>query len=51
MTIEELIEVRLAYAEKRRDDAFLNGTVQDAVYWRGYIDGIKAVQRDLKKDG
>lgn len=43
MTIEERIE----YAEKRRDDAFLNGTVQDALYWRAYIDGVKAVQRDL----
>ena len=43
MTIEELIK----YAEMRRDDALVNGTTNDIVYWNGYIDGIKAVMREV----
>lgn len=43
MTIEERIE----YAERRRDESLENGTVFDVVYWNGYIDGLKAAQRDL----
>lgn len=32
---------RLAYAEKRLDEAIRNGTVYDQTYWRGYRDGVK----------
>jgi len=42
MTIEE----RIKYAEARRDEAISNGTVNDIVYWNGYVDGLKAVKRD-----
>lgn len=42
MTIEE----RLKYAEGKRDDAVVNGSLSDIVFWNGYIEGIKAVQRD-----
>lgn len=42
------IEERIEYAEKRRDDELVNGTINNVVYWNGYIDGLKAVQRDLK---
>lgn len=41
------IEERIKYAERRRDDSIVNGTTHDAVYWNGYIDGLKAVQRDM----
>lgn len=43
MTIEE----RIKYAEAKRDEAVTDGTVADAIYWNGYLDGLKAVQRDL----
>ena len=42
MTIDE----RIKYAEARRDEALSNGTINDVVYWNGYIDGLKAVKRD-----
>ena len=42
MTIDERIE----YAEGKRDDVLSNGTVNDIVYWNGYIDALKAVKRD-----
>ena len=32
---------RLAYAEKKLDEAIQNGTVYDQTYWRGYRDGVK----------
>lgn len=32
---------RLAYAEKKLDQAIQNGTVYDQTYWRGYRDGVK----------
>lgn len=32
---------RLAYAEKRLDEAIQNGTVYDQTYWRGYRDGVQ----------
>lgn len=40
------IEERIKYAEARRDEAISNGTVNDIVYWNGYVDGLKAVKRD-----
>jgi hypothetical protein len=42
MTIDE----RIQYAEGRRDEALSDGTLNDVVYWNGYIDGLKAVKRD-----
>ena len=41
------IEERIKYAEARRDDELINGTLNDVVYWNGYIDGLKAVQKSL----
>lgn len=32
---------RLAYAEKKLDEAIQNGTVYEQTYWRGYRDGVK----------
>jgi hypothetical protein len=40
------IEERIKYAEDKRDDAVSNGTLNDIVYWNGYLDGLKAVKRD-----
>lgn len=40
------IDERIKYAEARRDDAISNGTMNDIVYWNGYVDGLKAVKRD-----
>lgn len=40
------IDERIEYAESRRDDALINGTINDVVYWNGYIDGLKAVKKD-----
>lgn len=37
---------RLKYAERARDDAIMEDRDCDLHYWRGYIDGIKAVQQD-----
>lgn len=42
MTIEE----RIAYAEAKRDEAIENGEQRDILYWKGYIDALKAVKRD-----
>lgn len=38
------IDERIKYAEGRRDEALGNGTINDIVYWNGYIDGLKAVK-------
>lgn len=43
MNIEELIK----HAEEKRDEAVTDGTLFDAAYWNGYLDGIKAAQRKL----
>lgn len=40
------IEERIEYAERRRDESLANGTLNDVIYWNGYIDGLKAVMRD-----
>jgi hypothetical protein len=40
------IEERIKYAEDKRDDAISNGTLNDIVYWNGYLDALKAVKRD-----
>lgn len=40
------IEERIKYAEAKRDEAVSNGTLNDIVYWNGYLDGLKAVKRD-----
>lgn len=40
------IEERIKYAEARRDEELTNGTINDVIYWNGYIDGLKAVQRE-----
>ena len=42
MTIDERIE----YAEGKRNDVVSNGTINDIVYWNGYLDALKAVKRD-----
>jgi hypothetical protein len=42
MTIDERIE----RAEARRDEALSDGTINDVIYWNGYIDGLKAVKKD-----
>ena len=44
MSIEELIK----HAEEKRDEAVTDGTLYDAAYWNGYLDGLKAVQRGEK---
>ena len=36
MTLKE----RITYATKRRDDALSNGTINDIVYWNGYLDAL-----------
>ena len=41
------IKERIEYAERRRDDSISNGTLNDVVYWNGYLDGLIAVQREL----
>jgi hypothetical protein len=40
------IDERIEYAEAKRNDAVSNGTINDIVYWNGYLDGLKAVKRD-----
>ena len=40
------IDERIEYAEAKRNDAVINGTINDIVYWNGYLDGLKAVKRD-----
>ena len=40
------IDERIKLAEARRDEAISNGTINDIVYWNGYLDGLKAVKRD-----
>lgn len=40
------IDERIKYAEGKRDEAVTNGTLNDVVYWNGYVDGIKAIKRD-----
>ena len=42
------IEERIKYAERRRDEAIRNGAEDYALYQSAYLDGVKAVQRDLK---
>lgn len=42
MTIDE----RIAYAERRLNEAIENDSIHDIVYWRGYRDGLKAVKTD-----
>lgn len=39
------IEERIEYAERRRDESLENGTLNDVIYWNGYIDALKAVKR------
>lgn len=41
-------EERIAYAQEKREEAVSNGTLNDIVYWNGYINGIEAVKRDLQ---
>jgi hypothetical protein len=40
------IDERIKYAEARRDEELESGTLNDVIYWNGYIDGLKAVKRD-----
>jgi hypothetical protein len=42
MTIDE----RIKYAEKKRNEAICNDCMDSVTYWNGYIDGLKAAQRD-----
>lgn len=44
------IDERIAYAEGKRDDVISNGTLNDIVYWNGYIDGLKAIKRDQNNE-
>ena len=36
----------LKYALDRRDDAISNGTVNDVIYWNGYVDGLKRALKE-----
>lgn len=38
----------LKYALDRRDDVISNGTVNDVIYWNGYVDGLKRALKELK---
>lgn len=40
------INERIEYAEERRSDALVNGTLNDTIYWNGYLDALKAIKRD-----
>lgn len=42
------IEERIKYAEARRDEELVSGTINDVIYWNGYIDGLKAVQGSVE---
>lgn len=44
------IDERIEYAEGRRSDAIVNGMLNDAIYWNGYIDGLKAIKRDQNNE-
>jgi hypothetical protein len=46
MTVEE----RIKYAERRLDEAARNDDTDGVGYWRGYIDGIKAIRRDEENE-
>lgn len=43
MSIAELIE----YAVKRRDAALTDGTINNVVYWNGYIDALNRVMEEF----
>ena len=47
-TFELLLEERIAYAEKRRDDVLSNGTTEDLIYWNGYINGLRSILIHIK---
>lgn len=40
-----MIDEILEYAQKRLDEAISNGTLNDCVYWNGYVAGILAIKR------
>ncbi len=42
------IEERLKYAEAKLEEVISNGTIAEVTYWNGYIDGIRAVKRDME---
>jgi hypothetical protein len=42
MKLDELIK----FAEQMRDEAFSDGTLNDIVYWQGYLAALKAVKED-----
>lgn len=43
--MNELIE----YAERRLDEAIRNDEDNDTItYWRGYLDGLRAVRRTMQ---
>lgn len=46
MTLKE----RIAYAEGRRDGNVANGTLNDVIFWNGYIAGLEAYSRDLARE-
>lgn len=45
----EVLLERIAYAEKRLDDAVSNGTTNDIIYWNGYLNGLRTLQ--IKTEG
>lgn len=40
------IDERIKYAEGRRDEAVGNGSINDVLYWKGYVDGLKSVKEN-----
>ena len=39
--IDRLIE----YAKAKRDEAVTDGTINDCIFWNGYLAGLQAVKR------
>jgi hypothetical protein len=42
--VEMSIDERIKYAEQKRDEAFINDSVQSIIYWDGYIAALKAIK-------
>lgn len=38
----------LKYAQNRRDEAISNGTINDVIYWNGYLDGLKRALKETE---
>ena len=38
----------LEYAKNRRDDELVNGTLNNVIYWNGYIDAITRIAKEVQ---